>query len=56
MKNTFKKCAMFGIVTVPTLIVSTAIGLVMVDAISNNCEQVGKKVKEIRNKISQKLF
>lgn len=51
MKNTFKSCAIFGLVTVPTLIISTAIGLTIVDSFSENCK-IGKKVKEVRNKFS----
>lgn len=56
MKNTIKNCAMFGLVTVPTLVISTAIGLTILDAFSNNCEKIGKKVKEVRSKISIILF
>lgn len=52
MKNTFKNCAIFGLVTVPTIIISTAIGLTIVDSFSENCGKIGKKVKEVRNKFS----
>lgn len=52
MKDTVKRCAIFGMVTVPTLIVSTAIGLAIVDGVANGFDKVGKKIKHVKNKCS----
>lgn len=56
MKKTFKNCTIFGLVTVPTLIIATAIGLTMVEAFSENCEKIGNKTKEIKNKIFNNII